>query len=384
MSTQQKLPTLSNNARRLLEWLESKTGFIKSNDFNRLPVCLRRAHLVHPALDELVSKGLAEVVQTGYHSKPTAWALKGVQVEERIVERFSQSKGKAVMNKITPIRPEVITQSKGVSLLGISIRTDEQGRYCLNDMHKAAMESGAATTSQRPGEFLKTDSAKGFIAELDSDAKIFASVIRKKGGTDQGTYATELVALRYAGWIAPRFEVEVYRTFQGYHRGTLPPKQQPPEQQPQNTQQHRLRELIDASEAVMDALNLTGSSRLSAMQRFLNQQAPELAPLLPAYAVDEPSDSHTGSAQITFSATHLLAKHGITVSAKAFNLRCGKHGLLQKKYRQGKGKEKWFWNVTEKGQQYGKNLLNPQGNETQPHWYESRFADLLELLGIDE
>lgn len=36
----------------------------------------------------------------------------------------------------------------------------------------------------------------------------------REGGKKQGTYATELVALRYAGWISPKVEVEVYKTFQ--------------------------------------------------------------------------------------------------------------------------------------------------------------------------
>ncbi len=58
---------------------------------------------------------------------------------------------------------------------------------------------------QRPSAFLQSDSVKGFVAELDeSDATIIASVKSIKGGKKQGTYATELVALRYAGWISAK------------------------------------------------------------------------------------------------------------------------------------------------------------------------------------
>lgn len=99
----------------------------------------------------------------------------------------------------------------------VSIRQDAHGRYSLNDLHKAAMANGKATESQRPGEFLKSDSVQSFVAALDAenlgDATIIASVHSVKGGKTQGTWAAELVAIRYAAWIEPSFEVRVYRAF---------------------------------------------------------------------------------------------------------------------------------------------------------------------------
>jgi len=99
----------------------------------------------------------------------------------------------------------------------VSIRQDAHGRYSLNDLHKAAMANGKATESQRPGEFLKSDSVQSFVAALDAenlgDATIIASVHSVKGGKTQGTWAAELVAIRYAAWINPEFEVRVYRAF---------------------------------------------------------------------------------------------------------------------------------------------------------------------------
>ena len=118
---------------------------------------------------------------------------------------------------------QIITRDyKGGSMLplmidGILIRRDAAGRYSLNDLHRAAIESGKATESQRPGEFLKTDGIQRFVAALDArntDAKKVASVHSVKGGKNQGTYAAELVAIRYAAWIDADFEVGVYLTFQ--------------------------------------------------------------------------------------------------------------------------------------------------------------------------
>lgn len=98
----------------------------------------------------------------------------------------------------------------------VSIRQDAHGRYSLNDLHKAAMANGKATESQRPGAFLQSDPIKAFIDALDADqpdATRIASVHSVKGGKSQGTWAAELVAIRYAAWIDPAFEVRVYRAF---------------------------------------------------------------------------------------------------------------------------------------------------------------------------
>ena len=100
---------------------------------------------------------------------------------------------------------------------GNTIRHDAEGRYSLNDLHKAAIAAGKANESQRPGNFLKADSVQAFIAayeaEVGSATKI-ALVKTINGGVARGTYADELIAIRYAAWIDPSFEVKVYRTFQ--------------------------------------------------------------------------------------------------------------------------------------------------------------------------
>lgn len=111
-----------------------------------------------------------------------------------------------------------------VIIASTAIRKDAHGRYNLNDLHKAAIAAGVATDNERPGEFLRNDGAKAFIEVLDdeldnaenpafSDAENPASVHSSKG-RNGGTYAVELVAIRYAAWINPKFEVQVYRTFQ--------------------------------------------------------------------------------------------------------------------------------------------------------------------------
>lgn len=108
-----------------------------------------------------------------------------------------------------------------LSIVGVKVRQDSEGRFSLNDLHKAAMANGKATKSQRPGAFLQSDSVKSFIGALDSDATIIASLNTVKGGKGQGTYGSELLAIRYAGWIDPEFEITVYKTFQAVAKGEI-------------------------------------------------------------------------------------------------------------------------------------------------------------------
>lgn len=100
-----------------------------------------------------------------------------------------------------------------VSVNGVSVRVDDEGRYSLNDLHAAAVAEGKATESQRPGEFLKTKQVRRFVRAL-SDAKKIASVLTIKGGHQQGSWGLELIAIRYAAWLNPLFEIKVYETFQ--------------------------------------------------------------------------------------------------------------------------------------------------------------------------
>ena len=101
---------------------------------------------------------------------------------------------------------------KFLELFGTTVHFDKDGRYSLNDIHKAAMHRGYASENHRPANFLRNANVIDFIRVVDLNAQICAIRITK--GRYGKTYANELVALRYAGWISPEVEVEVYKTFQ--------------------------------------------------------------------------------------------------------------------------------------------------------------------------
>lgn len=100
-----------------------------------------------------------------------------------------------------------------------SISINKDGLYCLNHLHKAAMAQGKATESQRPSEFARVDSNKAFISALESEAGIPA--LKTVKGGRSGTWAVELVAMKYAGWIDPSYEVQVYQAVQALKRGEI-------------------------------------------------------------------------------------------------------------------------------------------------------------------
>ncbi|MDD9228963.1 phage antirepressor KilAC domain-containing protein [Aeromonas hydrophila] len=113
-------------------------------------------------------------------------------------------------------------------IAGVEITTDEAGRFNLNALHRA---SGTGD-HKRPSKWLATEHAKALIEELQKnlspnqgfgqillDAEIPVSVI--KGGVSPGTFAHELLAISYAGWISPAFQLQVNQVFLDYRTGRL-------------------------------------------------------------------------------------------------------------------------------------------------------------------
>jgi phage anti-repressor protein/ribosomal protein L7/L12 len=99
----------------------------------------------------------------------------------------------------------------------------------------------------------------------------------------------------------------------------------------------------------------------------------------------------------TYSAKALLEKFEIKISVQQFNKQMISAGLLEtktrksSKYRTEKdvnGKEvkipilKEFKSLTEKGLEFGKNIISPKNQlESQPHYFEKKFSELLKTLG---
>lgn len=108
---------------------------------------------------------------------------------------------------------------QAITILDTSIRQDAEGRYSLNDLHKAAGND----KRHQPANFLRADGVQAFIDVLDSTPQNrgVPSLATVNGGRAPGTYAAELVVYRYAAWISAAFEVKVYSVFRDWSRGAV-------------------------------------------------------------------------------------------------------------------------------------------------------------------
>lgn len=93
-----------------------------------------------------------------------------------------------------------------LTIAGITIKTDEEGRYCLNDFHKAA----GGEERHKPCKWLRSDQAIGLIAELEKGQICPVSAKTGRGG---GTYVVRELVYAYAMWVSPSFHLKVIRTF---------------------------------------------------------------------------------------------------------------------------------------------------------------------------
>lgn len=93
-------------------------------------------------------------------------------------------------------------------IAGIEIHQDHDGRFSLNDFHKAA----GGEDRHSPNRWTRTDGYAGLIKVLTPEMA-FAPTQVKRGGSSPGTYACKELIYSYAMWISPEFHIRVVRTF---------------------------------------------------------------------------------------------------------------------------------------------------------------------------
>ncbi len=98
------------------------------------------------------------------------------------------------------------SDSKALLVAGSSIRQDEDGRYCLNDLHRAA----GGERRHGPSLWLTNQQTQGLIAELSDTGNPVSS---RRSGSGRGTYVVKELVYAYAMWISPAFHLTVIRAF---------------------------------------------------------------------------------------------------------------------------------------------------------------------------
>ena len=98
-----------------------------------------------------------------------------------------------------------------------SIRQDQDGRYCLNDLHKASGND----QKHFPAYFLRNQQTKDLINLIESENYDMQICISKKQavntvkgkGKEQGTYVVKELVYAYAMWISAKFHLQVIRAY---------------------------------------------------------------------------------------------------------------------------------------------------------------------------
>lgn len=96
------------------------------------------------------------------------------------------------------------------------IRQDSEGRYCINDLHKAA----GGEVRHKPANWLQSQSAKDLVLELEncddgipSSEQNQAVKVLKGGDGKQGTFVVKELVYAYAMWISAAFHLKVIRAY---------------------------------------------------------------------------------------------------------------------------------------------------------------------------
>lgn len=159
-----------------------------------------------------------------------------------------------------------------LQILSNSIRTFEN-LYSLNDLHLAS----GGKEKHRPNQFIRLDTTKELIAEIESETPNVHAV-KTIRGTQGGTYVCEELVLSYAMWISPKFHLVVLRAFMAMHKQpqqiALP---EPETQYPFEFTENELQTLAwaffvllrnaDTFRAILPALEKLGS-RLRSLRRI--------------------------------------------------------------------------------------------------------------------
>lgn len=224
-----------------------------------------------------------------------------------------------------------------------SIKQDAEGRYSLNDLHRAA--GGAERHS--PNRWTRSEVCLELIKELTPELA-FAPAQTNRGGATPGTYVCKELVYAYAMWISPKFHLHVVRTFDAVvtQRAANDEFAQGAIREFQATRAEVLEGIVKVNAAVMQlgsAYGLAGNQLLLYTNKAVEKQT-GIAPM----ALLGINGLINDSQELHYTPTELGRK--FDMSPIAMNKLLGSMGL-QRQFEYAPNKRRW--ELTPAGRQHG-------------------------------
>lgn len=170
-----------------------------------------------------------------------------------------------------------MSSTNNLTIAGISIKQDSEGRFCLNDCHRAS----GGNESKRPSNWIRTQSTQDLIEEVKVSSNMSVPVKIVKTGLNEGRdiYASKEIVYAYAMWINPLFHLKVIHAYDALinHNFTIP-KSYPEALRLAAQQAEEIKQLEKKGQAL---------DRISKSDGFINSR--EIRSYEIAMTIDEPT-----------------------------------------------------------------------------------------------
>ncbi len=103
--------------------------------------------------------------------------------------------------------------ASALTVVNTVIRTDADGRFCLNDLHRVAVAGGEDYKRCQTEHFLRNDSTQALVDELRENGELEYAPIVATAGRYGGTYVCKELVYAYAMWISASFSLKVIRAY---------------------------------------------------------------------------------------------------------------------------------------------------------------------------
>jgi len=108
-----------------------------------------------------------------------------------------------------------------LTIAGAKVRMDANGRYSMNDLHKAAVAQGHDYKRTQTEHFMRNESTQALINEICKNGELEIDPCVSTAGRYGGTWVSKEIVYAYAMWISPSFHLRVIRAYDALVEGRL-------------------------------------------------------------------------------------------------------------------------------------------------------------------